>query len=200
VAISNTSFLLHRLHHEVWLSSILVCCMCLGNKYEFLFMAKGGGSANKTSLYQQARRLINPAEASPSGCWHHSQFGTWTQQRLRTCTHTHPFPSSLQTKALLNPGSLAKFLDEKIKGLGTAACPPYHLAVVIGGMSAEYNLKVTRELHGVPGAVLHARSTMRSCREICAVHHCAEPASSADCPYHRLVLLLAQVVKLASAR
>jgi fumarate hydratase class I len=51
-------------------------------------------------------------------------------------------PVCLQTKALLNPSSLAKFLDEKIKGLGTAACPPYHLAVVIGGMSAEYNLKV----------------------------------------------------------
>lgn len=72
-----------------------------GNKYEFMFMAKGGGSANKTMLYQQ-------------------------------------------TKALLNPASLTKFLEEKIKSLGTAACPPYHLAVVIGGMSAEYNLKMVK--------------------------------------------------------
>lgn len=72
-----------------------------GNKYEFMFMAKGGGSANKTMLYQQ-------------------------------------------TKALLNPASLTKFLEEKIKSLGTAACPPYHLAIVIGGMSAEYNLKMVK--------------------------------------------------------
>ncbi|MDP6896971.1 MAG: fumarate hydratase, partial [Rhodospirillales bacterium] len=59
------------------------------DEYSFLFIAKGGGSANKTFLYQQ-------------------------------------------TKALLNPDSLVKFLDEKIRTLGTAACPPYHLAVVIG--------------------------------------------------------------------
>ncbi|MBP2473568.1 fumarate hydratase class I [Crossiella equi] len=70
-------------------------------KYEFLFMAKGGGSANKTFLYQE-------------------------------------------TKALLNPARLAKFLDEKLRGLGTAACPPYHLAVVVGGLSAEQNLKVAK--------------------------------------------------------
>ncbi|HWE92295.1 MAG TPA: fumarate hydratase [Pseudonocardiaceae bacterium] len=70
-------------------------------KYEFLFMAKGGGSANKTFLYQE-------------------------------------------TKALLNPTRLARFLDEKLRGLGTAACPPYHLAIVVGGMSAEYNLKVAK--------------------------------------------------------
>ncbi|MCP2254678.1 fumarase, class I, homodimeric (EC 4.2.1.2) [Prauserella aidingensis] len=69
--------------------------------YEFLFMAKGGGSANKTFLYQE-------------------------------------------TKAVLNPKRLAKFLDEKLRGLGTAACPPYHLAIVVGGMSAEYNLKVAK--------------------------------------------------------
>ncbi|MPY82241.1 MAG: fumarate hydratase [Actinophytocola sp.] len=69
--------------------------------YEFLFMAKGGGSANKTFLYQE-------------------------------------------TKALLNPKRLAGFLDEKLRGLGTAACPPYHLAIVVGGMSAEYNLKVAK--------------------------------------------------------
>eukprot|EP00197_Chlamydomonas_leiostraca_P010565 CAMPEP_0202867630 /NCGR_PEP_ID=MMETSP1391-20130828/9536_1 /ASSEMBLY_ACC=CAM_ASM_000867 /TAXON_ID=1034604 /ORGANISM="Chlamydomonas leiostraca, Strain SAG 11-49" /LENGTH=567 /DNA_ID=CAMNT_0049547687 /DNA_START=108 /DNA_END=1811 /DNA_ORIENTATION=- len=72
-----------------------------GSKYEFLFMAKGGGSANKTMLFQQ-------------------------------------------TKALLNPAALTKFLEEKVKSLGTAACPPYHLAVVIGGMSAEYNLKMVK--------------------------------------------------------
>ncbi|HWM05170.1 MAG TPA: fumarate hydratase [Actinophytocola sp.] len=69
--------------------------------YEFLFMAKGGGSANKTFLYQE-------------------------------------------TKALLNPTRLAKFLDEKLRSLGTAACPPYHLAIVVGGTSAEYNLKVAK--------------------------------------------------------
>ncbi|KAK3104850.1 hypothetical protein FSP39_011673 [Pinctada imbricata] len=71
------------------------------NRYEFLFIAKGGGSANKTFLYQQ-------------------------------------------TKALLNPDKLYSFLDEKIKTLGTAACPPYHLAVVIGGTSAEFNLKTVK--------------------------------------------------------
>jgi len=70
-------------------------------KYEFLFMAKGGGSANKTFLYQE-------------------------------------------TKALLNPKRLATFLDEKLRSLGTAACPPYHLAVVVGGLSAEQNLKVAK--------------------------------------------------------
>jgi len=64
-------------------------------------MAKGGGSANKTFLYQE-------------------------------------------TKALLNPKRLAAFLDEKLRSLGTAACPPYHLAVVVGGMSAEYTLKVAK--------------------------------------------------------
>jgi fumarate hydratase, class I len=64
-------------------------------------MAKGGGSANKTFLYQE-------------------------------------------TKAVLNPKRLAHFLDEKLRSLGTAACPPYHLAIVVGGMSAEYNLKVAK--------------------------------------------------------
>jgi fumarate hydratase class I len=70
-------------------------------RYDFLFMAKGGGSANKTFLYQE-------------------------------------------TKAVLNPNRLAKFLDEKLRSLGTAACPPYHLAVVVGGLSAEHNLKVAK--------------------------------------------------------
>jgi fumarate hydratase class I len=72
-----------------------------GDAYKFLFMAKGGGSANKSYLFQE-------------------------------------------TKALLNPDSLMKFLDQKIRSLGTAACPPYHLAVVVGGTSAEYALKVAK--------------------------------------------------------
>ena len=72
-----------------------------GNEYKFLFIAKGGGSANKTFLYQE-------------------------------------------TKALLNPDSLVKFLVERMSGLGTAACPPYHLAFVIGGTSAEANLKTVK--------------------------------------------------------
>lgn len=72
-----------------------------GNEYKFLFMAKGGGSANKTYLYQQ-------------------------------------------TKALLNEKSLTEFVRTKIKDLGTAACPPYHLAIVIGGTSAESNLKAVK--------------------------------------------------------
>lgn len=72
-----------------------------GDEYEFLFVAKGGGSANKTYLYQE-------------------------------------------TKALLNPKTLEKFLVEKMKSLGTAACPPYHIAFVIGGTSAEANLKTVK--------------------------------------------------------
>jgi fumarate hydratase class I len=73
-----------------------------GNAYEFLFITKGGGSANKTFLYQQ-------------------------------------------TKSLLNEESLIKFVKEKIKDLGTSACPPYHLALVIGGTSAEATLKTVKE-------------------------------------------------------
>jgi fumarate hydratase class I len=72
-----------------------------GGEYRFLFMAKGGGSANKTFLYQE-------------------------------------------TKALLNPASLMAFLEEKIRSIGTSACPPYHLAVVIGGTSAEMTLKTVK--------------------------------------------------------
>jgi fumarate hydratase class I len=72
-----------------------------GEAYKFLFVAKGGGSANKSFLYQQ-------------------------------------------TRAVLNPRSLLQFLDEKIRTLGTAACPPYHLAIVIGGTSAEMNLKTVK--------------------------------------------------------
>ncbi len=72
-----------------------------GDQYSFLFMAKGGGSANKSYLFQE-------------------------------------------TKAILNPTSLMQFLDEKIRMLGTAACPPYHLAVVIGGTSAEHTMKTAK--------------------------------------------------------
>ncbi len=83
-----------------------------GNEYSFLFLAKGGGSANKTYLYQA-------------------------------------------TPAILNEEALLSFLDEKIRSLGTAACPPYHLAVVVGGTSAEQNLKTVklasaRYLDGLP--------------------------------------------------
>jgi fumarate hydratase class I len=69
--------------------------------YKFLFMAKGGGSANKSYLYQE-------------------------------------------TKALLNPTRMMQFLEEKLRLIGTSACPPYHLAVVIGGTSAEYALKTAK--------------------------------------------------------
>ena len=69
--------------------------------YEFLYMAKGGGSANKSFLYQE-------------------------------------------TAALLNPTKFAAFLDEKLRSIGTAACPPYHLAVVVGGTSAEFALKTAK--------------------------------------------------------
>ncbi len=72
-----------------------------GDEYNFLFVAKGGGSANKTFLYQE-------------------------------------------TKAVLNPDVLPKFMEEKMKSLGTAACPPYHLAFVIGGTSAELTLKTVK--------------------------------------------------------
>lgn len=73
-----------------------------GGEYEFLFITKGGGSANKTFLYQQ-------------------------------------------TKSLLNEESLTKFIREKIRDLGTAACPPYHLALVIGGTSAEATLTAVKK-------------------------------------------------------
>jgi fumarate hydratase class I len=72
-----------------------------GNEYRLLFIAKGGGSANKTFLYQE-------------------------------------------TKALLNPDTLLAFLDEKMRVIGTSACPPYHLVLVIGGTSAEMTLKTVK--------------------------------------------------------
>jgi fumarate hydratase class I len=73
-----------------------------GDSYEFLFLAKGGGSANKTFLYQK-------------------------------------------TKSLLNEKGMEEFVREKIKDLGTSACPPYHLALVIGGTSAEANLATVKK-------------------------------------------------------
>ena len=72
-----------------------------GDEYELLFIAKGGGSANKSFLYQE-------------------------------------------TKALLNPASLLAFAEEKMRSIGTSACPPYHLALVIGGPSAEFTLKTVK--------------------------------------------------------
>ena len=72
-----------------------------GDEYRFLFIAKGGGSANKTFLYQE-------------------------------------------TKALLNPESLLSFVREKLRTIGTSACPPYHLALVVGGTSAEFTLKTVK--------------------------------------------------------
>ena len=71
------------------------------DEYNFLFIAKGGGSANKSFLYQE-------------------------------------------TKAVLNPTALMKWLDEKLRSIGTAACPPYHLAIVIGGTSAEHTVKTAK--------------------------------------------------------
>ena len=72
-----------------------------GDEYELLFIAKGGGSANKSFLYQE-------------------------------------------TKALLNPASLLSFIEAQLKSIGTSACPPYHLALVIGGTSAEFTLKTVK--------------------------------------------------------
>ena len=91
-----------------------------GDAYNFLTITKGGGSANKTFLFQE-------------------------------------------TKALLNPTSLLEFIDDKIRTLGTSACPPYHLAIVIGGTSAEMNLKTvklasTRYLDDLPSVGKRARS------------------------------------------
>ena len=94
--------------------------------YKFLFMAKGGGSANKSYLYQE-------------------------------------------TKAVLNPDSMIAFLDEKLRSLGTAACPPYHLAIVIGGTSAEFALKTAKYasakyLDGLPRE--GSASTARGFRDV----------------------------------
>ncbi|CAJ1417321.1 unnamed protein product [Effrenium voratum] len=72
-----------------------------GNSYDVLYIAKGGGSANKTQLLQK-------------------------------------------TKGVLNDKAFAEFVTEMVKGIGTAACPPYHLALVVGGLSAEQNLKTVK--------------------------------------------------------
>ena len=71
------------------------------DEYNFMFIAKGGGSANKSFLYQE-------------------------------------------TKSVLNPAAFMKWLEEKLRSIGTAACPPYHLAIVIGGLSAEHNVKTAK--------------------------------------------------------
>ena len=94
-------------------------------QYEFLFMAKGGGSANKSYLFQE-------------------------------------------TAALLNPVSFARFLDEKLRSLGTAACPPYHLAIVVGGTSAEYALKTAKyaSAHYLDTLPVHGSDEGRAYRDL----------------------------------
>lgn len=96
-----------------------------GGGYKFLFMAKGGGSANKTFLHQK-------------------------------------------TAALLNPKSMAEFLRTEIATLGTAACPPYHLAVVIGGLSAEMNLKTVKmaSAHYLDGLPTQGNSYGQAFRDV----------------------------------
>ena len=96
-----------------------------GSAYEFLFVAKGGGSANKTFLYQE-------------------------------------------TKALLNPESLVRFVAEKIRTIGTSACPPYHLALVIGGPSAEFTLKTVKlaSCHYLDGLPREGNELGRAFRDV----------------------------------
>lgn len=93
--------------------------------YDFLFMAKGGGSANKSFLYQE-------------------------------------------TAALLNPTRFAAFLDEKLRSIGTAACPPYHLAIVVGGTSAEYALKTAKlaSAHYLDGLPVHGTDEGHGYRDL----------------------------------
>ncbi len=97
-----------------------------GDEYKFLCVAKGGGSANKTYLYQETKALLTPGKLKKGGG---SANKTYLYQ---------------ETKALLTPGKLKNFLVEKMRTLGTAACPPYHIAFVIGGTSAETNLKTVK--------------------------------------------------------
>lgn len=96
-----------------------------GDSYEFMFVAKGGGSANKSYLYQE-------------------------------------------TKSVLNPESLRKFLTEKIGSIGTSACPPYHLAIVIGGLSAELTLKTVKmaSCHYLDSLPSEGDSTGRAFRDL----------------------------------
>ncbi len=93
--------------------------------YEFLFMAKGGGSANKSFLYQE-------------------------------------------TTALLNPAKFEAFLDEKLRSIGTAACPPYHLAIVVGGTSAEFALKTAKlaSAHYLDGLPVHGSDQGHGYRDL----------------------------------
>lgn len=93
--------------------------------YEFLFMAKGGGSANKSFLYQE-------------------------------------------TAALLNPAKFEAFLDEKLRSIGTAACPPYHLAIVVGGTSAEFALKTAKlaSAHYLDGLPVHGSDQGHGYRDL----------------------------------
>ena len=95
-----------------------------GDEYKFLFIAKGGGSANKSFLFQQ-------------------------------------------TPSILNPERLISFLEDQIRLLGTAACPPYHLAIVIGGMSAEFNLKTTKlaSTHYLDGLPVHGNEYGQAFRD-----------------------------------
>jgi len=102
-----------------------------GDEYHFLFMAKGGGSANKSYLYQE-------------------------------------------TKAILNPAAMLRFLDEKLRSLGTAACPPYHLAVVVGGTSAEYALKTAKL------ASAHYLDTLPTAGEQTTAHGFRDPELEAE--------------------
>ncbi|MCF8551489.1 MAG: fumarate hydratase [Candidatus Nanopelagicales bacterium] len=97
--------------------------------YEFLFMAKGGGSANKSFLYQE-------------------------------------------TAALLNPTAFAAFLDEKLRSIGTAACPPYHLAIVVGGTSAEFALKTAKlaSAHYLDGLPVHGTDQGHGYRDLAMEH------------------------------
>jgi fumarate hydratase class I len=90
-----------------------------GDEYKFLCVAKGGGSANKSYLYQE-------------------------------------------TKATLTPDNLKKFLVDKMRSLGTAACPPYHIAFVVGGTSAESTLKVVKLASGIPRSEIRAGTARRS--------------------------------------
>jgi fumarate hydratase class I len=94
-------------------------------EYSFLFMAKGGGSANKSFLYQE-------------------------------------------TAAVLNPKSFATFLDEKLRSIGTAACPPYHLAIVVGGTSAEYALKTAKlaSAHALDSLPVHGSMSAHGFRDL----------------------------------
>ena len=93
--------------------------------YEFLFMAKGGGSANKSFLYQE-------------------------------------------TAALLSPAKFETFLDEKLRSIGTAACPPYHLAIVVGGTSAEFALKTAKlaSAHYLDGLPVHGSDQGHGYRDL----------------------------------